>query len=250
MTAIHNGQVDVLFLARVALGEVKGHASVFKFGHNANATTTLSEIWEGGAYPWPTSAAQLTVSSSSAEDASGGTGVYQVYIEGLDDDYLEISETITIAGQTPVTMVNSYYRVFRMWVTGTPGSNGTNVGDIYIGTGTVTAGVPATYYAKISADEGQTQMLVYTVPAGKSAVIMYAQVSPDSSKGLQVSLFLRLVGEPWRIGGHAHAYNFPATEDLTLPIVAPAKTDIAIKAALDVGTAQVAGHMGILLVDN
>src|SRR5210317_2657610 len=119
------------------------YKQVYKFGQNAVVGNSMETIWQqGGLYSYPPSASTTTVSSSNANDTSAGTGARTVQIVGLDGDYNEISETIILNGQTAVTTTNSFLRVNRGVVL-TAGSGGVNAGIIYVGTGTVTLGVPA-----------------------------------------------------------------------------------------------------------
>ena len=131
------------FELQVAQGQIAYHKHVYKFGQNVTVGDSVETIWaQGGLYSYPPSATTMTVSSSDTNDTSAGTGARTVLISGLDGDYNEISETITLNGQTPVTTTNSFIRVNRAIVL-TAGSGGANAGIIYVGTGTVTTGVPA-----------------------------------------------------------------------------------------------------------
>lgn len=139
----------------------KTDISVTKFGANfdIDSGTVPEDIWTGGGlYPFPTASSTLSVVSSSTEDASGGTGATKIRIFGLDDNYDQINETVTLTGTTPVVTSQSFYRVNRMYIIGTVGSNGANVGNI-----TVTH-TPAGVISRIDANEGQTLQAVYTVP--------------------------------------------------------------------------------------
>ena len=160
------------FELQVSRSQIAYHTSFFKYGYNPNIINVNETIWDGGGiYSYPAAAAVMYVSSSSANDASAGTGARTVTFYGLDANYEEINETITLNGQTQVATTKSFLRVFRGFVA-TVGSGGTNAGDIYIGTTGASAGVPTgTFYAKITAGEAQTLMAVYTVPAGQTLYI-------------------------------------------------------------------------------
>lgn len=109
----------------------------------------------------------LTVSSASANDTAAGTGARTVLLTGLDANWNIQSEIIALNGQTAVTTVNTYLFVQSLQVL-TAGSGGTNAGIIYVGTGVVTSGVPATKYLAIQAGYGASRMGVMAVPAGYS----------------------------------------------------------------------------------
>jgi hypothetical protein len=195
---------------------------VFKFGFNPDIDDALETVWEqGGLYAYPLAAIQMTLSSSSDDDTGNeGDGARTVEIFGLDADYNEISEVIYLDGQTPVTTVNSYLRANRMIVR-SAGDLEENAGVIYLGTGTVTAGVPVVKYATISVGDGQTLMALWTVPAGYTAFLTKMSLSTGTSTNtkaiLNASLVARPYGEVFQIkerftitdGAHEQFYTFP-----------------------------------------
>ena len=171
------------FELQVARGQISGHYGLFKFGNNAIVGDSLETIWaEGGLYSYLTAATVLTVSSSSTDDTSAGTGARTVQLYGLDGDYNEINELVTLNGQTPVNTTQSFLRINRM-VVRSAGSGGANAGIIYAGTGTVTTGVPANVYASINGVTGANQslMALWTVPAGYTAYLLQYDVSNGTS---------------------------------------------------------------------
>ena len=150
----------------IARGFTKGHRALYKFGYNPDVNGEEETIWaQGGDFPYPTSAVTMFVSSTSANDANGGTGANSILIQGLDENYDEIEETVLLNGQTQVATQLAYLRVYRAFVT-LAGTGGTSGGTIYIGSSGATGGVPnTTVYANLSFGN-QTQIAAYTVPAG------------------------------------------------------------------------------------
>jgi hypothetical protein len=167
------------FELQVARGQIGWHYPLFKFGNNAVVGDSLETIWsEGGLYSYLTAATVLKVSSSSTNDTSAGTGARTVTLFGLDANYAEISETVTLNGQTAVNTTQSFLRIYRL-VVHSAGTGGQNAGIIYAGTGTVTSGVPANVYASINGVTGSNQslMALWTVPADHTAYILQYDVS-------------------------------------------------------------------------
>ena len=150
----------------IARGHTAGYRALYKFGYNPDVNGTEETVWaQGGNYPWLDNAVTMFVSSSSVNDASGGTGANTIIIQGLDEDYNEIEETVVLNGQTQVATQLSYLRVYRAFVT-LAGSSGTSGGTIYIGSSGASGGVPnGTVYANLGLGN-QTQIAAYTVPAG------------------------------------------------------------------------------------
>ena len=150
----------------IARGHTPGYRALYKFGYNPDVNGTEETVWaQGGNYPWIDNAVTMFVSSSSANDTNGGTGANTILIQGLDEDYNEIEETVVLNGQTQVATQLHYLRVYRAFVT-LAGSSGTAGGTIYVGSSGATGGVPnGTIYANLGLGN-QTQIAAYTVPAG------------------------------------------------------------------------------------
>lgn len=171
------------FELQVARGQIQGHRNVTVFGFNPDVDTTQVSVWPlPSLITFPSSAIQMTVSSSSANDTSAGTGARTIVVQGLDADYNEVTETVIMNGQTAVTMTASLLRVNYAYVA-TAGSANSAAGDIYIGTGLVTAGVPATVYDIIKLDYNNTTTGSYTVPAGYTAYFSQGLFSTGQATG-------------------------------------------------------------------
>jgi len=245
------------FGLQVARGQIPNHKHVYKFGQNAVVGNSVETIWsQGGLYSYPPSATTMTVSSSNTNDTSAGTGARTVLISGLDGDYDEISETITLNGQTAVTTTNSFLRVNRAIVL-TAGSGGVNAGIIYVGTGTVTSGVPANIYTTINGDgTNQTLQTFWTVPANYTAYIHQTNISTGNSSNTPAVLKTLLLARPHggvfntkevivlTDGNHLQMYSFP--------IKLTEKTDIEFRAVSSSNSVNfnVSASMSILYVLN
>lgn len=177
------------FFLQLARGQIPGHRVVVRAGINFDLDTPgVASIWDqGGLYVYPAAATLMTLSSTSAADTAAGTGARTVLVTGLDANYAEIQETVTLNGLTAVATVNQFLRIFGATVL-TAGSGGTAAGSIYVGTGVVTAGVPATIYAKVTLGFNTTQMSQYTVPAGYTAYLADVSVSAIASAVNQSTL--------------------------------------------------------------
>jgi hypothetical protein len=221
------------FDLQVARGQITGHKTIFKFGNNPDINGALETIWSrGGLYVYPTSAIQMKVSSSSADDAALGTGARTVSVQGLDQNYNEVAETITLNGQTEVLTTNTFIRVFRAFVI-TAGSGETAAGTIYVGTGTVTAGVPATVYAEIALGDNQTTMATWTVPAGYTFFVYRGTFSASSNNVSQYILgkfMFRPFGGVFRNAADVTVNTGAIQYDFELPLALPEKSDIEAQA--------------------
>jgi len=169
VSAINPLPVDADFISSIGMAEgaFAGYSTVQKFGFNTDVDADVMEdIWSyGGDYNWLDTATQLEVLSASADDAAAGTGARTVQIWGLDASHNEQTEVVTMDGTTPVATAGTYIRLHRMKGI-TPGSGGTAAGLItcrIVGGGVTVAEIPLPH--------NQTEMAVYTVPAGKTAYI-------------------------------------------------------------------------------
>ena len=211
---------------------------VGKFGRTPDIDNlaTNEEVWDGtGAYTFLTVATELTVSSSSALDITTGTGARSVTVFYLDANWREQSAVVPLNGQNASATTITCIRVYRAYIT-TVGTGGVNAGDIWIGSGALTNGVPANKNAGILTGLGQTLMAIYSVPAqavgGAKVVKWYATCGAAQAAYATVALQTREFGEGWRtrrvlnIGeGGKGGEEFP--EGLT-PTVS-AKADIRIR---------------------
>lgn len=181
-------------LLEEAKGNVTGLTPGQKFGRNPSvAAATVEDIWTaGGAYTgFLTAASAVRIKAGGdANDTSGGTGAQTVTIEGLDENWAEASETVTLAGASasaPTT--TTFIRVSRAYVatSGTYGEANAAAVDIETTGGTLMARIG--YENGIGL--GQTQMMVFTVPAGYTLYFRQLAVSADASKSTEIYLWQR-----------------------------------------------------------
>ena len=225
------------FYLQVARKQIQFHESIFKFGNNTTVGDSLETVWaEGGLYSYLTTATVLKVSSSSTADTSAGTGARTVELFGLDTDYNEINETITLNGQTAVNTTKEYLRINRMIVR-SAGSGGANAGVIYAGTGTVTTGVPANVYASINGVTGANQslMALWTVPAGYTAYILQYDISNGTTSNTPAVCKLVLAVRPYGEVFQSKDVKSLTTgmhieETFPIPIKIEEKSDIEVRA--------------------
>jgi hypothetical protein len=217
---------------RVALGLVPGWEIFRKFGMNNDVPNTGSEeVWPPGtARTLPSAAAVVAVSSDSAEDdpdeaTPPGTGAWTMRIEGLDANYKEITEDVTLTGTTPVNTVASFLRINRMYIN-TAGSTEGNVGNI-------SATIGGNLQAYIEATEGQTHQTHYTVPAGHTLLVTGLTVGVGRMGGTsdcQVATQIKLTGvvgadAAWRTISDVYIYNGEIHQNNETATVIPQKTE-------------------------
>lgn len=144
---------------------------------------------------------------------NAGAGV--AYVSGLDGDYEQISERVVLNGTSEVTLENTYLRINEV-VLKEAGSEGDNAGAITVSSNTsVMAVVPA----GLGVDQG----IVYTVPAGKQALISNLALKVISGATPNVRLKYKPYGESWK--------NLGNRTGKEISVLFPEKTDIVVEVA-------------------
>lgn len=226
----------------IARGLVKGTTFIHKFGAvpsmSVNTTGTLWDV-DDTIYPWSAwdTAGTITVDRANAGDANK-----QITVVGLDSNYNNIQETITLTNATGNASTNSFKRVFRAFVV-----NGTeNVGLISIKKG-------ATTVAAITAGKGQTLMAVYTIPAGYTGYLCKGTASAQAGADATGDMFVRYFGQSnFRVG---HSFEVDGaggqyTYDFTIPIPIPAKSDIDVRVTTRSNNGRYTAAFDIILIED
>jgi len=232
------------FYLEVAQGLISGYSFNHKFGAVPSMSSgATGSIWDinDTIYPWD---ALSSGSIVNIERNNGSDDGLIVTVQGLDENYDFTQEEITITGADQ-TGSQLFTRVNRAFVTG----NGGNVGDVDIEAGS--AG--GTTVAKIIAGYGQTQMAVYTIPAGKTGYILHGTATGSSDTDAEGRMMVRYFGtNAFRIGhsfelqlrGGQYDYTFQT------PIPVPEKTDIDVRATMRSNNKRITAAFDVLLVDN
>jgi effector-binding domain-containing protein len=233
------------FELQVSRGQVPYHSSLNLFGNTtALGSTAYGPLWEGltgagGTYTYPGSAVVMTLVSSNAADTA-----VVITVNGLDASYNVISENVALNGTTNVNTTKSFFRINNMQT-----YSGNAVGNVTAINGGVT-------YAKILAGQGDTQMSIYTVPAGYTFYQTYYQADSNTSvtSGAYAKLRTYLVDNA--AGGVIHALSQTAfVQNLTVPLQFPLafseKSDIQYQLLGGGGAGAVADiYVGGILIKN
>lgn len=245
----------------IAKGDVIGHSFVHKFGRAPDFDTGDGEvtIW-GGANDALTNEMQYNYSATAIIDSlvSSNSGDTQaIKVEGLDSSYALVTQTITITGQTRKALDTNLIRVNRLINVGS-----TDIaGNVYCYEDTaLTAGVPidTTKIRAIIIDgSNQTEMAVYTVPAGKTGYLRQWFASSSGAKkttNYLTKLKARPFGQVFQLKHSSSiADAAPYIHSYIEPEAFTEKTDIEMTASItDTGITEAAVSAGfdIVLVDN
>jgi hypothetical protein len=231
------------FELQVSRNQILGHENLKFFGYTTVlGSTALGPLWEGltgagGNYAYPASAVVMTIASSSASDTA-----VSILIEGCGADFVRQTEIVALNGTTNVLTTKSFLRINRMSTVA-----GNAVGNVTAINGGVT-------YAKITAGVGDTQMSLYTVPAGYT--FYQTNFTAGSNTSVTSGAYIRkrtyIVDNP--LGGvitaqaqtvFVQSFELP----ITFPIQFPEKHDIQwqFQGAGGAGAAAYAYISGILI---
>lgn len=231
-------------------GTVPNHYTYRVTGYNNAVGTTLEDIAETSAATinLPTTAVAMEVISSSAEDSSAGTGTQVVEINGLDNNFNEITESVTMNGVGAVAFTKLFRRInnFHSMMAG---STGASVGNITLrGSG---GGVT---YSQITATQNMSMQCIYTVPANYAGFVVgwSAGATTKDSK-----IILRATAD-WHnrklTSIFLHQDVMVSSGNTTyktfdIPVRIPAKSDIKVSALALVAGAQVAASIELFIED-
>ena len=120
------GSSDIISRIGIAASTYTGYSYINKFGYRTNTggNSNYHSVTSQGAYTFPTTASTAAVTSSDTGEDNGGT----VLVTGLDANYNEVEETITI-GQTGSV---SFFRINRARMVTAGTGNDVNEGNISI----------------------------------------------------------------------------------------------------------------------
>ena len=229
----------------VSGGYISDHTFNHKFGAvDGIGNNTTGTVWDipNQLYPWTAldTPAIVNVERNNADD-NGIT----VTVEGLDGDYLEVSEDIVISGADQVG-TQLFKRINRAFISGAI----TNAGDIDIEAGA--AG--GTTVARIQAGLGQTLMSVFTVPAGNTAYIHRITATAQDGKDATGWMYVREVNgvtafrikHTWEFYGDGGQYHY----DFAFPLPVSEKSDIDMRVTTRDKNGRYTIAFDVLLVGN
>jgi hypothetical protein len=236
--------MDLMRLPNSGLGIAKGQFADISHRHRFGAVPAMSQnttgtVWDVNdtVYPWASWNTAGTLSIPAVNEADDGK---TVTIVGLDEDYVILTETVTISSDAAVTTTGEFKRVESAYM---HNGSATNLGAILIQKSAVTV-------AKISAGKGQSLMAIYTVPAGYTGYILKGTCTCQAGADATGDMYVRLFGEASFNAGHSFEVSGTGGEytyDFAIPVKIPEKSDIDVRATVRSNNARVTAAFDILL---
>lgn len=239
---------DRAFYLEVAKGNVVGHSVVDVHGGNPDVGTgAFEDLWdEGGLYTgWLQTAVSIRIKAGGSVNdiATTGSGMRRIEVFGLDENWAEVSEVIACNGASASTATTATFIRIRRIIGVECGSyGGTNAAAIVVET---TGG---TELGEILAGLGESELCLYTVPAGHTFYMTELRIDVNSSKTATVRLNIREGANntsslfcPWRTEVEFNELTGDVPQQYLVPVVYSEYTDIIIAAQAD-GGASTAVH--------
>ena len=221
----------------ISAGQLDGYSYVHKFGGNPLLNNSTEEsMWdEGGLYPWATMDTAATTLTTNAETGNNGA---EITIQGLNENWELTTEVLTLDG-TAQTTSNSWKRVFRGFTSGSQAI-----------TDDFTLSKSGDVVLHIIAAHQQTEMALYTVPAGKTAYMTTIDASTLKNESITVRMMVREYGGVFRCRHVFQASTGQYNHEFTIPKGIPEKTDIDLRALASSNNISGYASFELILVDN
>jgi hypothetical protein len=171
----------------------------------------------------------------------------------LNAGYQPVTEIASLNGQTGVTLANQYLRVNRVTIL-TAGSGGTSAGSIFVGTGTVSTGVPAVVLNRTGSSSNESESAFYSVPEGYTAFITRWTMSSSNNTADEATRFVLRVRPFGGVFGYKAVYNIPGNGiyecEAAYPVAIPEKADLEVAALTTAGASYATTQLQIVLIKN
>ncbi len=230
-----------------AMGSIRGHDSILDTTRiTVTPTSTTANINQSTIHATP---ATVDVASTSTNDDGGGSGLLTALLIGLDSSGDAQTEVITMDGQTAVTSANTYSAVNGIrgvsW-----GATTWNEGDIWVGTGSFSSGVPAVHMFAMGVRQNVGLTAYYTVPNAKRLVLRQLLFAVGTTnKDVEFFIEQSANGTNWFTEIELPFEPGELTSDIVgIPPFA-AGTHIRLEAVSSASGTQATGVLGFELVD-
>lgn len=166
------------YTTEVALGRREGVTTWNKFGYNTSISTTEEFIasWSSELSP-DVSASTLNISSTSSDDDETGTGLQELLLIGVDENWDYIEEVVIMDGTNVITTTSQWRGIIRAKAN-LCGSSKSNVGVI-----NVTASTGGRQMAQIPIGSGTSQQCLFFVPRNHQFLMTWIHMSVVKTSG-------------------------------------------------------------------
>lgn len=241
-----------------ARGDITGLEIVRAHGLNSSVSSSNEEdIWNStGLYPFPQVVETVRVKAGGdVNDTAAGSGARKVTVEGLDGALAQASADLVTAGASASAATSTQFaRLFRAFLPddGAGTYTGNNTGLITIENTTALVDL-----AFITADKGESEMAMYTIPISKTGFLTRVYVEVEGSQSADVNIWQRpLSGDlsapfgPRRLISSFPGLTGEHDRDYDSGVVLAAQTDVWLSAISTASTTRVSAEFDLILVDD
>lgn len=232
--------IDNEFILNVSSGSVENHEVRNIFGYQEDGDDTLRALWEFSSTNYVYPASQIIMTVTSEDGADNGK---ILLIKGLDENYNEITETVTINGGGDIDTTKEFFRINDLILT----TGSTNQGLI-----TVQDTTKSTKYGGIRVGDGRNQASIFTVPANTTFYLYRIDAFSNDSTSEKPAIF-----KNFSANENGQEYNTARTTfanqmniQRRLPFKINEKTDIQFQLATLSGTHELAVFGEGILIKN
>ena len=218
---------------------MRGSAQKTIVQHGFNSSVSGAEdVWtQGATWVAPIAATLHHIKSSVTSDDVGAVGATSVQVYGLDANYDQINETVTMNGTTNVTTANEYLRVNRMIVrAASDGGFGYNYGNITA----TTSDAAGTVTCAIAAGISQSRQAIYTIPHKTVGILrrLHGGVSYITAARADISVWIRPQGEVWQLVDGATSVGGTFDTEYSYGLMLPEYSDVRVRAVVNTVSAM------------
>lgn len=230
-TGLDGAQGVVDYHTLIGTNKITGHSLFRGFGQRSALSAAVGgdDVWEGTATTCPipdqTTGDLMTIVSTSANDASAGTGTQTVDVHYIDVNGAEQSTIVTMNGVTPVDIPAIYMKFIQSIHSDTVGTGGMAAGTISI----YKTGAAATVYNVIVPGGNMSLNSARMVPAGKTFYMTGISACGASGKSMSVKLRATSTFEDVVTPGYFFLFkntcfllNSTCVKNFTIPLKFPA----------------------------
>ena len=161
------------FIIDVQEGDVTGHKILRLFGYTSSAGSSETDLWTPATTKvYPSATAVCVVATDNGADDIAGGGARTILVKGLDANFDELEDTVTMNG----TSVNTSKPFFRI-----NGATVLTAGGETANTGTITLTIFGDLQARIEPNEGVVSMSHFTTAKNQNMYIFHASIRSEES---------------------------------------------------------------------
>jgi len=227
----------------IAKGLIPGHVVYNILGHRETiASGVTCDVWNGigNNYPFQSIAGPTSISGSNINDDINGTGARTLIVEGLNSQFIETNQLVSMIGQTEIFLPIDLIRVNRILVL-TAGSQERNQGIIR-------CRINGQIVALLKASDNRLFNVVYTIPAHKYGFL--TTINASTNTYLSCNVEIRGIGGVFIVERQFHISSSSYLETVSLGRVIDGPADIVMKVTNYSSAGDISGNIKLIIIND